>query len=834
MLRTITAGASKKTARNFGKAAVFGVGLAAPAIGGAVLAPTAGAAELPAPIQGVANAVENAADQAGIPLPELPSLPSPVVPSGDVLPTNLLRRDDNATDGAQSVATQDAPVAGPGPDAITPGKVVASQLLSGNSDNLIGELVGVANIPNQGDVSTITDKVNDVVNNITSGQAMTDLQNTYDNFFQSDSYRAWADNTDNAFSPRNTADYASPVDRAADGIQAYIDSFSRRPAETLIQTIGEAGGPIRLLTDPVGAVTDVLTKVAGPEFVADIFDFVNNDLIPDTRDSLREALPALLLPLLTGGLGAALGALGGTLASLPLMAGLPLLGSSAGSAIALAILATVTYGTWIASIIPVAGVGLLAGVVLGLIAGVALAALAGFNPIMIPAAIGGGLLVAAFVFTMIVGGYVALTFLIPTIAFLLLSPLFLGAGAGLGALAGLGIGTLLAALIIPASTIGMGALGALAGIPTAIGLFLVILLTRFSDRAGDWVNGPLGRIMDALNKGWERSSLRHIFDDTRDYWNGTDTGSSINDLLNAIGSLFSEAHWLDGKALRDLLVTGAALGGLAGVLASILAGATTGTLTGALMYIPNLILVGGPWLAIAGLSLLTALVSAIIPPIAIAAAAWIIGSLLISSPLWVPLTILATLATLVAFIGANPLVVGATGGAAGAVAVVAGTISTVLAIIDVIVIVGALAIGLVLIGLPVFLLALPLFTFGALASQIPTLLSLPFPFIVAAGMSVLEGTAVGLATTGITMPFLATAGAVTGAIIALLSALRINVGVQDGAVVGHASLVNNKLPGVEAIRDRVGVAKTGNANYGTGIQNTSDRSLVDITRLVAA
>lgn len=800
--------------------------LAAPAAG-ILLAPTAGAAELPDNAATVGDIV-GAVDFGILPaLPPLPTLPAPVIPDGGVLPANLLRTSDAKSDPDAVVATRTAPAAGPDPDTLNH-KVTAAQILADpdSRDNLIGQAVGTLTPPTGDQIGQIRDNLGHLVDNVTSGAALRDVQQTFDDFLASDSYTTWRDNTDNPFAPRE----GRGVERAAAGIDALIDSATRRPVETAQQIVAEAGGPVRLLTDPVGATRDVLTKIAGPDFVADLTSWFTDDLIPDLRDTLSEALPALLIPLATGALAAVPGLIGSVLASLPAALGLPMLGSSAGSALALVALATLTYGVWLLSEIPVVLLSGVVGLALGVVVGLGLWALSGFNPVMGIAAVGAGILTALFVFTMGVLGYTLATFLIPTIAFLLLAPLFIGVGGGLGGLLGGLLGTALAAVIIPVGT-GVSALtGALAGLLPALVIFAVIAFTRFAGRAGEWGDGPLGRVLDAINRGWESSSTRHIFDDLQDIWDRTDTGRTLGDLNALLNSLASTASFLDGEALRDLLVSGFVAGAVPGLLLSLGEGLLAGLGTAALTYLPNLLLVAGPWLAVAAISLIGALASALIPPLAIATAAWIIGSLALSSPLWVPLTLVATVLTLVAFAGSNPAVVLATGGASGAVAGIAGAVGAALAILDLVVILGALALGLPTIGLGTFLLTLPLFTFGALASQIPALLSLPFPFIVAAGMSLLEATLVGTAVTGITAPVNVAVGGTLGAVLALLSSLRADVYNDGGTWVFDGRIENSTLP---TVRD-FAVPEAASAGYATGIPDTRDRSLTDITALVGA
>lgn len=826
-----------------------GVGMALPAVGGVLFSPTAGAQEVDQPqtpnleaigqtADALAGTLDNLAqDGGGQPAPEMPE---PVTQAGDVVPSNLLRK-DTIDEISAMVADQDtehdavsaALDAAPGPAPLREGQTAAA-LMDTDNPEVIGQFVGTATDPTADQQARLNDDINHLVDNVTSGQALRDLETAYNDMFTSPEYLAWANNTDNPFAPRE----GEGVERAAAGIDALVDSLSRRPVETINQIIGEAGGPLRVLTDPQGAATDVLTKIAGRQFVDDLHAWFTTELLPDLRDSIAEAAPLLAIPLASGGLGALLGGLGGTLATLPITLGAPLLGSSAGSALGLLALATMTFGTWLASEVPVAIAGIALGAVAGVSVGILLWGLSGFNPVMGVAAIGGGLLAAAFVTTMIIGGYTLLTAALPMLAFVVLAPLFLLGGGGLGAGLGLAIGTALAALVIPATTILFGLGGAAMTAGPALALFAIVAFTKFSDRAADWGNGPLGRVLDALNQGWESSATRHMFDGALRSWDNSDTGSTIGDINALLGQLFSGSSNVDGKAIRDLLVSGATLGGLAGLLASVLAGATTGTATGLATFIPNLIIFGAPWLALVGLSMLTAVGTAIIPPIAISVAAWIIGSLAVSSPLWVPLTLAATVATLVAFIAVNPAVLVATGGASGVVAGIAGALGAGLAAIDVVVILGALAIGAMVIGLPVFALTAGLFTFGALATQIPALLSLGVPILVAAGVSMLEGTAVGMATTGLTAPVLGGAGAILGAIIALLSSTEVDAyDTADGTHVLDAKVVNGKVPSVNALGEKVreAVPVTAGATFGTDFTPTNakaDRTMLDVTGLV--
>lgn len=1030
------------TSRRLGRYVAVGFG-AAGAIG-AMGAGSAAASPLTDGLTGLADAATTAAqDMSPVApaLPPAPMLPSPVIPlDAGILPQNLMRtgsRDDDGTaDPTEGILTetttgegidQASIDAGFGRynDRVTEQNTKAQHLkdqfaqFTGitaedlRDDTAIGQAAGTFT-PDGQTFSDIRVAVSEVVNDFTSGQVVQDIQTVVDNVIASPEYIAWRDNEANPFNPDRVG---------ADGVADLIDSFTINPVATIDQMVVEAGGPVRILTDPVGAFNDVVSGIAGDVFLNDVWDFVNNELTPDITESLRQAAPALLLIPASAALGALLGAplgalpgsgigaiigalsphnllaaipgailgglatgipgalaglIGSTLAFLPLLAGLPLLGAAGGSALALAIAATITYGTWLLSFIPVTLLAGALGIGAAIVVGIGLAALSGLNPGMFLAAIGGGILAGLFVFTMLVGGYALLTFLIPTVIFALIAPLLtLGLG-GLGALLGLGAGLAAAAIGIPLITAltaavtalpgailggllgvglsslvsaligaGIGALvgaalgglvgallGTLLGTLVGVPLFLAIALLNFSDRASEWGNGALGRIMNTLRQGWERSLLKDLADRIAEEWNNSQTGSDLNNLFDLVNSMFTTLATLDGRRLRNLLLrggalgaviggmSGAAIGGPLGFLAGLLnplnllgglMGAITGALVGAplgaalgkglslllgalttlavtpLVFLPILAALTGLWALVAIPATLTALASTLIGPLALAVGATIIGGLLLSSPLWIPLTLGASVMTLIAFALTNPLILATPLAPLVAFSLIFGAIGFSLAMIDVVVILGSLALAAVFIGIPVFLLSLPFFIFPALAVPLLSLLALPLLIPMAAGLSLLAGMSAGALVDNLssllTVPLGALLGALTGAtiggiagtlvnslvraivysiagaglgavagagigaplgaLIALLTSLRVNAGYNGDTVWGNARIVPNDfldslpVPGVGTTKSApvAAIPATADPAYATGMGLHADSAvheLNDASELVAA
>lgn len=1010
----------------------------------AALAPSAAAETTPTPAdslsQGISGLSDGFADLAGdlagaLPdSPLLPDVPAPVLPTGSALPVNLLRRD---TPGAETLTTElvDQVTSAAGPDPYTsPGaatgaatkadtattspaapRVDAFQVARAHiaSDpSVIGQWVGAFKPPAPELVNDALTGVNTLINRGVGG-AIADVQSAIDTTLASPEYQAWANNDANPFAYREGAG----VERAAAGISALIDSITARPAETLTQILVEAGGPARVLTDPIGAARDVVTKIAGVDFARDVTEFLTVQLGPSIAEALRAAAPAALIPLLLaipgalagaatgivpgallggilgalnplsilaglataipggvlGGLATgALGLLGSALATLPLLLGLPLLGAAGASALALAAAATIIFGTWLASVgvaaLVLAGIGIVAGVIVAIVGSIV-------APPLFLAAIGGGILTFLFILAIGTGAYMALTIALPVIIFGLVAiPLLLGAGL-LGAAAGLLAGLAIAAIAIPLITAlsaipgailgsilgylagslatkiisaligaGIGALlgallgglvgaglGALLGVPVALAVAAFLALTRFNDLASSFGDGALGRLAEAIQRGWNDSALKKLLDRLTDELGSTTTGEALNKIGALITATLAQTAFLDGRRLREMIIAaalrgaipgglaGAGLGGLLGALAGLLnptnllagipggilgallgipagalAGAGLSALIGALTtavvtplaFLPILAALTALWAIPAILSSLVALAAAILPPIALGVAAGVVGGLLVTSPLWIPLTILAVTATIVTFVAFAITFWSAITGVGLPIAAVAGTVATiagiaavVLATANFLVIGGGILGGLALIGIPVFLMTLPLFIFPALAIPLLNLLALPLVIPVAAGLSLLAGlaagTLTGLGSLPLTVPLGAILGGLTGATLGavtaivaraiaravtdgilgavlggilgagvgatlsvlyeLISSTRVTTFTDSGAFGIDARLINtNAAPHPKAANTQVAVPTPAAADFGFEATPPAPRRAVDITDLIAA
>lgn len=763
------------------------IAASAPALAvAAAFAPNAAADTTPTPadslsqgISGLSGITDGFADLAGdlagaLPAsPLIPDAPAPVLPTGSALPVNLLRRD---TPGAENLTTelvdQVTSAAGPEPTAApyaAPGAAAKADTTSqatsapqvdafqvarahiASDPSVIGQWVGAIKPP-------APELVNDALSGVSTlldrgvGGAVADVQAAVDATLASDEYQAWTNNDANPFAAREGVG----VERAAAGISALIDSITARPVQTLTQMLVEAGGPARVLTDPIGAARDVVTKIAGPDFAGDVAEFVTVQLGPSLAEALRSAAPAALIPLLLaipgalagaatgivpgallgGILGAlnplsilaglltalpggilgglttgALGLLGSTLATLPLILGLPLLGAAGASALALAAAATIIFGTWLASV----GVAALALVGIGLVAGVLVAIVGSIAaPPLFLAAIGAGILTFLFILAIGTGAYMALTIALPIIIFGLVAiPLLIGAGL-LGAAAGLLAGLAIAAIAIPlvtalsaipgalmgsilgylagslATTIisaligaGIGALlgavlgglvgaslGALLGVPVALVIAAFFALTRFNDLASGFGDGAFGRLAEAIQRGWNDSALKKLLDRLADELGSTTTGQALGKIGAVITATLAQTAFLDGRRLREMIIAaalrgaipgglaGAGIGGVLGVIAgllnptNLLAGIPGGIL-GALLGVPAGALAG------AGLSaLLGVLTTAVVTPLAF------LPILVALTALWAIPAILSSLVALASAI-LPPIALGLAAGVVG-------------------------------------------------------------------------------------------------------------------------------------------------------------------------
>ncbi|WP_125197084.1 hypothetical protein [Corynebacterium bovis] len=357
-----------------------------------------------------------------------------------------------------------------------PGAVTTARAAAGDADaaaqvgrgvtkaitdpSVIGDVISAIDAPTGWDIDQTIKQTSQAITDVVTGKALADAQAAIDRTLSGPEFADWANNTANAFAART----GNGWERAADGVAAAIDHITRDPAGFIGQAVVEGGGVARLATDPAGFARQVVEKIAGPDILADIDVVIGEYVVPSLIDAVRAAAPAALIPAAaflpgfvagtglaapwTSGLGAAAGALNplahlvglatsllgaplgalatglpGFLASalmtLPIALMAPLLGAAAGSALALAGWASLVYGAWAATLIPVGVAAIGLGGLAGVLAGGALMAISGLNPIMVPAAIAGGVLTFLFVATMIVGGYTLATVLIPTIIYLL-------------------------------------------------------------------------------------------------------------------------------------------------------------------------------------------------------------------------------------------------------------------------------------------------------------------------------------------------------------------------------------------------------------------------------
>lgn len=923
--------------RRVGRGAVMGVlgaGAASVAFSGQAHADTLGDA---------LDAVTPNADVAPqVPVPEAPALPDLPQMLDDfmqdvqgVAPSNLLRtRSGGGDDAAEAAPVSAGHVMTPHADTVSvPEGAVANALneapvhnfidnafpeVQSISDSLLAEHNAEVNDPNaigqafgtfqQPTSETITQMQSDaqaLFDNVVSGKALNDVREAIDNTLASQEFTAWQNNNANVGAVDNTL---RGVDRGAAGVAALIDQVTVDPMGAFDTLLSAAGGPIRLLTDPIGGIVSAAAQVFGPDLMSEARDFLNT--VPGAiTDSLREALPALLaipaggligsllgaplgalpgagigavlgalnpLNLLIGGLpgailgglatgipGAIAGFIGTALATLPLLTALPLMGAAGASALALVAAATVIFGVWLLSVIPAAIVMGVIGIVLGLVVAVLGVVLTLGNPTMALAAIGAGVAVAFVFFLLGTAAYMALTVGIPVLAFLVIAPILMLGSAGLGALAGLLLGALIAGITIPLGTLFFGLLSALPGaviggllgtaiasiinslIGAAIGgligavigglvggvlgsllgaaigipLFVALALTNI----GDWwssvnedPNSALNHMRQAMDRGWRESALGALFGRFEsELWN-TDSGQRLGDLLNRVNGLFQTMAFLDGRRLREMLMRGALLGGaigaplgaipggllgallgalsplnlLTGGLPGAIAGAIPGGLLGAaagkglsfllgalttliatpLLVVPNLIVFGLGWLAWTAVSTLAALAAAILPPIALGIAAGVVGGLIVTSPLWIPLTIISALATIVTFVAFGVVAWAAIippllpfAAVAGIVATVAGITAAVLAPINVLVLLVGIVGGLLTIGIATALLTAPLFVFPALLVPLLNALALPSLLPMALGASLLEGLSLGMAVDNISSLLTVPVGALIGA-----------------------------------------------------------------------
>lgn len=541
--------------------------------GTALLAPHANAQTIEGDLNAlVQQGLGDAANAIGMVNPgETATAPAPIDPMktldtftqqiAGVAPSNLLRTNTGGTaDAAEAPVTTgpaqytelhaDTVIAPPAPGVELPNDDTINQAIENynaaplqriseqflnafdgqNDPNTIGQAFGAFQIPNGGTIDQISQDLAKLGENIASGQAMADVQKAIDETLASPEFEAWKNNTESIF---NIDTNLTGIDRAADGISAVIDSVTANPAKGFGDLLTAAGGPLALITDPIGAVTRAATQVLGPDLAGELSQFIG-EIPTDIGRSLFEALPALLIaPVsssLTGwlltplgalngaGIGAVLGALnplnlipgllsaipgailgglvtgsigflGSLLATLPLFGILPLAGAATGSALALAVLATTVFGIYLLTYIPAIAISLGIGAAVGVGVTLLLLVLSGFNPLYIVQSIAGGFLTFAITSVVLIGLYALLSIAIPLIIFGILAPLFVIGGGLVGALLGLSAAALIASIAISLITALSAIPGAIAG---ALAGFLV------GTAVSSWISAIIGAIIGGI------------------------------------------------------------------------------------------------------------------------------------------------------------------------------------------------------------------------------------------------------------------------------------------------------------------------------------------------
>ncbi|MDE5064069.1 hypothetical protein OZD69_07000 [Wolbachia endosymbiont of Drosophila chauvacae] len=736
-------------------------GLAAPAAA-LLLAPQAAASVPDAALNGAPDATVDTAGLDALPAvpapPALPTLPAPVIPVGDILPANLLRK-QAVDDTPQVIATAPAPAAGPDPDAVNT-TVTAAQLQQG--------FAGAGH----------------VVDNVVSGRALADLQQTYEETVSSPEYAAWVGTTANPFAPRD----GQGADRAAAGIGAFVDAVSVHPVETVQQVIAEAGGPVRILTDPAGAAAEVLTKVVGADMVAEVAGWFSAEIVPAVVDLAVAVLPIAAVPvagLLVGGLAAALSGTAGSVgvtgvAGIAGIAGVAgLLGVlGAPGAGALGVLGAAGLAGGLQLLVSVLAAGALNLVPALPVVGLGLSV---FGPVLALLPVLAGLLTAgAAVLPPLAGGLAGLLGVVP----------LLFGGIGMTGVAG--IAGIAAALAGIGGVVGVSGVSGIAGVLTVLALAVIPVLLYVAALAA---GGALERLSAAwssmadrlgavLRAGWEHSALSDVVDTALAAWNRTDTGSTLADLAMLWDALVAGLPRID-IAVPDLGGFGAVGLALAVGLAVALG---AGLLAG---------LAGG--LAAVGLAV------ALCPVLSVVVAAVGIGAL----PAEIATAVIAV-ALVVGVIG----VIGAAGAAGAAGVVVAvGAVSTVAAVAAV------AALGVT-----------------GVAALLPVVAGL-----LTALLAVLPPLAGGLTGLGALVPLVGLLGLlgagvpVAGGLQLLVSVLAagiLNIGPMV-ALVPAAAVAAGAAVSTRSTK-RVAVPAAFRSDFATGTLDNRDRSLVDVTSLVAA
>ena len=638
----------------------------------------------------LAATVGDAARAAGLPVPA-PIDPVAPAPAPSVLPTTLLRRDESAEVAPQTGPAPVVAAGGPDPVADTMGPSFApgavTQALAAGGDqqaadqitrgvtkalsdpSVIGDVIGAFEAPTGYDIDKTIQTTAAAVGDIVSGRAFADAQQAITDTLGSPELAEWATSADNPFAPREGTGW----ERAADGLAAATDMFWREPANFVVQAVAAGGGVPRLVTDPVGFARTVVEKVAGPDIIADIDVVVDEFVVPSLIDAVKAAAPVLLIPLAaflpgfvagtglvapwTAGLGALMGAanplahlvgvltaipgalagavatgvpglVGALLATLPALGLGPLVGIAGGSALALAGLGTVIFGTYgVVSLVALAVITGLAVLATALVFVLAFA-IVNTNVLAWPGAFIAGTWPFLFFFGFGITSWFLLTAWIPVVAYALLAipagmlggllglvpgalaglavpllgvPLLTGLsaipGAILGGVGGYLAGDLLTRLVSSLAGAGLGLLAApvVGGIPggllTSVLSIPATIMVALALAGMSLNNSRLGMsarvrqasddINRAMAEGWSRSKTKRVLDGLFGRWGESDTGRDIAAAQNMwwrLGQMLGgRIHALiDPDAILHDAGVGGVIGGILGALAAGLVGGLAG------------------------------------------------------------------------------------------------------------------------------------------------------------------------------------------------------------------------------------------------------------------
>lgn len=822
--------------------------------GSLILAPSAGAQTLPTIDDFVPDELSDiAGDLTGGQTPDLPTAPLENVAQAieGAVPSNLLRTNTAGADSVTENPTTDyvadqfnqvntvaadyvaqPPQAGaPQPmseevvthavesfNAASADPVAHIQRISddflnamdGRGDpNTIGQAFGAWQLPTAETFGQIQSDVNTLAGKIQSGEIVNDIQTAIDETIASPQYEAWRTNTESIF---NVDGQLGGVDRAAAGISHLIDTFTVNPARGVLELSEAAGGPVNMLLNPVNAITRAATVVLGEDLVREFTDVIR-DVPGALTDGLLKAAPALLgIPAsaLIGGLATGLpGLIGSTLLLTPLTVIAPLIGAAAGSTIAEAIWATVTFGTWL--VFYAVSAAILTGISLavGITAGIVGWALSGFNPFALPFAFlfGVGLFFITWFWT---GILLNPTIIIPLVIYAIgfLPVLALGAlpGLGLGTLIGLGsfllgVPALTALSAIPGALLGLGI-----GVPASLAAFAGLLGSSIGDRLGGPLTKALGDLKNAADRGWRESLFGQLVGTFMQNLNNTESGHALADLTSRIQALFATMAFLDGRRLAEMLARGGLLGAVLGKLLSTALGTLVGAASVPLTFLPNLLGLAALLTVLTLPLFLLAGALTIIPPLALAFVATFLGGLLFSGLWSIPLQLLATGLALTALLISNPLLWIVTLGIPAIIAFGLGIAAATIAFFNTLSVIATIAVFAFLVGVPTFFLTIPFFAFPALALSLAYLASLPGLIPAALGASLLEAILIGSAVDGLTSLATIPAGALLGAIAALVTHLRAGAGSEsdgtqwvDGRIVNRGGFgdILSGLPGLD-------------------------------------